>query len=447
MDYKVGLLGRIAFLSASLFLLAYTIFDSWGVFMISLLLILVIFQIIYLIKYSQNSYQKVRIFLDNIKQDKYSQLYPVKFDGTENDELHIEFNAILAKLKEDQAEKEANFQYFRSVFKHLSIGLITFGENGQIQLLNTSAKRILNVENLTKIDEIEGVNKELHLAIQNLKTGGSELIKIAHPDGIMQLSVYVIELLMRGEKFKLVSLQNIQSELEEKEMEAWQNLVKILTHEIMNSIAPISSLAGTIKSDLESKIDTLTEISPQDLEDYQMGISTIEKRSQGLISFVSDFRSLAHIPVPKFSSIAISKLFDQLEVLLKHQLDFGQIRLKKELDPKELILFGDQTQIEQVLINLTQNAIQALEDCEEKVITLRAYIDEAGKIILEVSDTGKGIEEEALGKIFIPFFTTKKKGSGIGLSLSKQIMRRHKGNIQVRSEQGEGTTFKLIFNG
>jgi two-component system, NtrC family, nitrogen regulation sensor histidine kinase NtrY len=192
MDYKVGLLGRIAFLSASLFLLAYTIFDSWGVFMISLLLILVIFQIIYLIKYSQNSYQKVRIFLDNIKQDKYSQLYPVKFDGTENDELHIEFNAILAKLKEDQAEKEANFQYFRSVFKHLSIGLITFGENGQIQLLNTSAKRILNVENLTKIDEIEGVNKELHLAIQNLKTGGSELIKIAHPDGIMQLSVYVI---------------------------------------------------------------------------------------------------------------------------------------------------------------------------------------------------------------------------------------------------------------
>lgn len=447
MDYKIGLLGRIAFLSASLFLLAYTMFDSWGVFMISLLLVLVIFQIIYLIKYSQSSFQKVRIFLDNIKQDKYSQLYPVKFDGTENDELHIEFNAILAKLKEDQAEKEANFQYFRSVFKHLSIGLITFGENGQIQLLNTSAKRILNIETLIKIDEIEGINKELHLAIQNLKTGGSELIKIAHPDGIMQLSVYVIELLMRGEKFKLVSLQNIQSELEEKEMEAWQNLVKILTHEIMNSIAPISSLAGTIKSDLESKIETISEISPQDLEDYQMGISTIEKRSQGLISFVSDFRSLAHIPTPKFSSISIAKLFDQLEVLLNHQLETDNISLRKELNPKELILFGDQTQIEQVLINLTQNAIQALEDCEEKTITLRAFIDESGKIILEVSDTGKGIEEEALGKIFIPFFTTKKKGSGIGLSLSKQIMRRHKGNIQVKSEPGGGTTFKLIFNG
>lgn len=447
MDYRVGLLGRIALVAASLFLLAYGIIDDWGVFMISLFLILMVFQIIFLIRYSESSFKKVRLFLDNIKQDKYSQLYPVKFDGTETDDLHIEFNAILAKLKEDQAEKEANYQYFRSVFKHLSIGLITFGENGEIQILNVAAKRILNVDELKNIAEIEQINKELHLAIQNLRTGGSELIKIAHPDGIMQLSVYVIELLMRGERFKLVSLQNIQSELEEKEMEAWQNLVKILTHEIMNSIAPISSLAGTLKGELEHKIEHNEPLNPSDMEDCMMGISTIEKRSEGLISFVSDFRSLAHIPTPKFGSIGIARLFDQLEILLQNQLENQGITLEKELNPNELILFGDQTQIEQVLINLLQNAIQALDDAEEKKITLRAFIDEAGKIIIEVSDTGKGIEEEALSKIFIPFFTTKKKGSGIGLSLSKQIMRRHKGNIQVRSTLGEGTTFKLIFNG
>lgn len=447
MDYRVGLLGRIALVAASLFLLAYAMIDNWGVFMVSLFLILVVFQIIFLLRYSESSFKKVRLFLDNIKQDKYSQLYPVKFDGTETDDLHIEFNAILAKLKEDQAEKEANYQYFRSVFKHLSIGLITFGENGEIQILNVAAKRILNVDDLKSISDIESINKELHLAIQNLRTGGSELIKIAHPDGIMQLSIYVIELLMRGEKFKLVSLQNIQSELEEKEMEAWQNLVKVLTHEIMNSIAPISSLAGTLKGEIEYKMDRNEPLSPTDMEDCHLGITTIEKRSEGLISFVSDFRSLAHIPTPKFGSIGISRLFDQLEVLLQNQLEAYEIKFVKELNPKELILFGDQMQIEQVMINLLQNAIQALEESEEKVITLRAFIDEAGKIILEVSDTGKGIEEEALGKIFIPFFTTKKKGSGIGLSLSKQIMRRHKGNIQVRSTLGEGTTFKLIFNG
>jgi len=262
----------------------------------------------------------------------------------------------------------------------------------------------------------------------------------------MQLSVYVIELVLRDTKFKLVSLQNIQSELEEKEMEAWQNLVRVLTHEIMNSIAPISSLASTVKGDIESKIDINEPIAPSDLEDYLMAISTIEKRSEGMINFVSDFRSLAHIPTPKFQSIRLKGLFDQLETLMQHQFDTNQIQFKKQIEPENLILFGDQTLIEQVLINLIQNAIHAVEDTVTRVVSLDAFIDESGKIILEVTDSGRGIEEDALPKIFIPFFTTKKKGSGIGLSLSKQIMRRHKGNIQVRSKLGKGTTFKLIFN-
>lgn len=446
MDYKVGLLGRIALLAVSLFLLSYFIINGSGVFAISLFIILVLAQVIFLIRYSENSFKKVRQFLDNIKQDNYSNVYPVKFDGTETDDLHIEFNAILAKLQEDQAEKEANYQYFRSVFQHLSIGLITFDEEGKVQIVNTAVKRMLNIQNLINIHEIKEINKELYHAIHHLRTGGSELIKIAHPDGIMQLSVYVIELILRDTKFKLVSLQNIQSELEEKEMEAWQNLVRVLTHEIMNSIAPISSLAATVKDDIGHKLDLNLSVSPSEMEDYLMALGTIEKRSEGMINFVSDFRSLAHIPTPKFKTIQLKELFAQLETLLQHQFDKHQIILRTNIDPDELILFGDQHLIEQVLINLIQNAIHAVEDALMRIITLRAFIDESGKIIIEVSDSGKGIEEEALSKIFIPFFTTKKTGSGIGLSLSKQIMRRHKGNIQVKSKIGEGTTFKLIFN-
>ena len=447
MDYKIGLLGRVILLSASLFLLAYTIINDSGVFSISLFIILVTAQIVFLLRYAESSFKKVRQFLNNIKQNNYATVYPVKFDGTETDDLHIEFNAILAKLKEDQAEKEANYQYFRSVFQHLSIGLITFEEDGQIQILNTAAKRMLNIHQLLNIAEIEKVNKELFLAINNLRTGGSELIKIAHPDGIMQLSVYVIELVLMDVKFKLVSLQNIQSELEEKEMEAWQNLVKVLTHEIMNSIAPISSLATTMREDIQSFADKKIPVPHEDMEDYLMGINTIEKRSEGLITFVSDFRSLAHIPTPKFTAIKIRDLFDQVEMLFQNQLKSNQIQLKKNIVPIDLLLFADRTLIEQVLINLIQNAIHAVGDREEKNISMKAFIDESGKIIIEISDTGKGIEEEALAKIFIPFFTTKKIGSGIGLSLSKQIMRRHKGNIQVKSAFGKGTTFKLIFNG
>jgi two-component system nitrogen regulation sensor histidine kinase NtrY len=447
MDYKIGLLGRVVLLAATLFILSYTILNDSGVFPISLFIILVTAQIVFLLRYAESSFKKVRQFLNNIKQNNFATVYPVKFDGTETDDLHIEFNAILAKLREDQAEKEANYQYFRSVFQHLSIGLITFEEDGQIQILNTAAKRMLDIQQLGNIAEIEKVNKELFLAINSLRTGGSELIKIAHPDGIMQLSVYVIELVLRDVKFKLVSLQNIQSELEEKEMEAWQNLVKVLTHEIMNSIAPISSLAATIRGDIQGYVDKKSDIPAEDMEDYLMGISTIEKRSEGLTTFVSDFRSLAHIPMPKFTAIRIRDLFDQVEKLFESQMRTDNISLTKKIAPGDLLLFADCTLIEQVMINLTQNAVHSVENKEEKLIQFNAFIDDNGKIILEVSDSGKGIEEDALSKIFIPFFTTKKKGSGIGLSLSKQIMRRHKGNIQVRSELGKGTTFKLIFNG
>jgi two-component system, NtrC family, nitrogen regulation sensor histidine kinase NtrY len=446
MDFKVGLLGRIVLLTMTLFILSYTIQEADSVFSISLFVIVSMAQMIMLISYSENSFKKVRQFLSNIKLGNYTTEYPVKFDGSEIDDLHIEFNAILSKLKEDQAEKEGQFQYFRSVFQHLSIGLITYEESGKIQILNTSAKRILNIQQLTEIKEIETVSKELYNAIMGLRTGGSELIKIAHPDGIMQLSVYVIELMMRGQKIKLVSLQNIQSELEEKEMEAWQNLVKVLTHEIMNSIAPITSLANTIKSELESKLEDQSLLSISDMEDISMGVSTIEKRSGGLIHFVSDFRSLAQIPVPKFKAIAISELFDQMELLMKSQLESQTIQVHKQITPDDLILFGDPDLIEQVFINLIQNAIHALEGKENKKIHLKGFIDDSGKIILEVFDNGRGISEDALNKIFVPFFSTKKTGSGIGLSLSKQIMRRHQGNIQVSSTLGEGTVFKLIFN-
>nr|MBI1230360.1 GHKL domain-containing protein [Cytophagales bacterium] len=446
MDYKLGLLGRILAFAATVFILSYSIISEFGVFVTSLLIILVVAQTVFLLKYSESSFKKVRQFLNNIKLSNYSTVYPVKFDGTEIDDLHIEFNAILAKLREDQLEKEANYHYFRTVFQHLSIGLITFEEDGSIQILNTAAKRMLNIQQLTNIEEISKVNKELHYAIHNLRTGGSELIKIAHPDGIMQLSVYVIELVLRDVKFKLVSLQNIQSELEEKEMEAWQNLVRVLTHEIMNSIAPISSLAATIREEIASKNATNEPIEREDLDDYLMGISTIEKRSEGLINFVSDFRSLAHIPLPKFSAIKIAELFERVELLFKTQLESEHIDLQCRIRPDDLLLFADCSLIEQVLINLMQNAIHALEESVVKRILLNAYIDESGKIIIEITDSGKGIAEEALGKIFIPFFTTKKKGSGIGLSLSKQILRRHKGNIQVISKIESGTTFKLIFN-
>jgi nitrogen fixation/metabolism regulation signal transduction histidine kinase len=257
----------------------------------------------------------------------------------------------------------------------------------------------------------------------------------------------VIELTLRDEEVKLVSMSNIQSELEEKEMEAWQNLVRVLTHEIMNSVTPISSLAGIVEEDLKHRIDNKSEmpLKKEELADMYLSLQTISKRSEGLIRFVKEFRNLTHIPKPKLGDVSLKELLDEMALLHKKELADHDITIKVEVTPIDLVVHADKTMIEQVLINLIKNAIQSFDEQSDKLIELKAYSSEKGKPVISVKDNGAGIDVEALEKIFIPFFSTKKTGSGIGLSLSKQIMRQHEGNITVKSKLGEGTEFLLRF--
>jgi two-component system, NtrC family, nitrogen regulation sensor histidine kinase NtrY len=281
-----------------------------------------------------------------------------------------------------------------------------------------------------------------------LRTGGRSLITLEIGGDERQLSVYAIELTLGNENFKLISLQNIRSELEEKEMEAWQKLVRVLTHEIMNSVTPISSLANTVEGEIVSYLDKSNEkpdISKDDLEDIHLAVQTIQRRSDGLIRFVNDFRSLTHTPMPQFQMVSVRELFEHVSILMKHDLEINQIRFIVNVKPQNLALTVDPELIQQVLINLLKNAIQALEERENKIIELLAYQDEKNNTLFIVKDNGPGIDEEAQSKIFIPFFTTKKTGSGIGLSLSRQIMRQHNASISVKSKNDEGTEFILRF--
>ncbi|MBS1559875.1 MAG: GHKL domain-containing protein, partial [Bacteroidetes bacterium] len=253
------------------------------------------------------------------------------------------------------------------------------------------------------------------------------------------------ELTLRGEPMKLISMSNIQSELEEKEMEAWRNLVRVLTHEIMNSITPVSSLAGLVEDELKTKIKnqnfTLTD---EELQEMHLSVQTIGKRSEGLIRFVKEFRNLAHVPQPKLSEVRVKDLLEEIVVLHKKELTNSSIETEVRLQPDDLVVRADKTMIEQVLINLLKNAIQAFDGQTNKKIILSAYNNE-GHTILSVKDNGQGIDADAMERIFVPFFTTKKTGSGIGLSLSRQIMRQHGGQITVHSALGEGTEFFLRF--
>ena len=437
---------RVGLLTLTLFLLTNTFYTDSFVVVQLFFLMAALFQVISLVGYIKTS-------LDPLTDKRAPDDISSALTGDpEDEENHSILNHDLAggskKGYKPKKEKEDEFQYLKNIVHHVGIGLITFNASGKVQIINTAAKNLLRIRKVDNIEELQELSRTLVDSFFRLRTGGRDLVRVEIGGEIIQLAVYAIQLTLRGEEFKLVSLQNIQSELEEKEMEAWQNLVRVLTHEIMNSITPITSLAATIDEDISRHDFTNKEnvlVPAGEVEDIQMAVQTIKRRSQGLIRFVQDFRNLAHIPKPKVSLIKVSTLFQEILVLMKKEISDHGVKVSVITDPETICINADKELITQVLINLVKNAIQAFDEHTNKIIELKAFPGEKGRPVISVRDNGSGIDEEALEKIFIPFFTTKKSGSGIGLSLSRQIMRQHQGILGVKSKPEEGTEFLLKF--
>lgn len=445
-NLRLNIVIRVVVLLLTILALAYSIYKTGNDTNAVMLGILIIVQLVFLLKVLDKTNREIATFLSSIRYDDFTTTYPTKGRGKSMNELYNEFNNVIKKFREIRAEKEANYHYFRTIVQHVGIGLITFNKLGEVQIINTAAKSLIGVESLTSIFELSQVSPKLVESLVKLKTGGSDLIDISIEGSRTQLSIYVIELVLRGEEFKLVSIQNIQSELEEKEMEAWQNLIRVLTHEIMNSVTPLSSLAATVEENLVDNIEDDVPIEKDELEDIYLAVKTIKRRSEGMIHFVSDFRNLTRIPEPKIQEESMSQIMDHVQLLLKPEMDSKQVQFNVNIQPNDIRFKVDKELLDQVLINILQNAIHALDENEdEKFILVNGFINEYDRPTLTIRDNGSGIDEEALSKIFIPFFTTKKQGSGIGLSLSKQIMRKHGGNISVKSVMNEGTEFTLRF--
>lgn len=450
MDFnkRSPLVTRIAILVATVVVFAFMVAaDKRSYILILALLGAIIFQVKQLLKEVEGKDVPLSSFFDSIRFDEITQTFKADDNSATVQKLQRELNDALAKLKQARKEKDSEYQFFKNIVQHVGIGLLTFKRDGSIQIMNSAAKRVLRVTKADRVEDLKVVSESLVDTFLKLKTGGRELLQLKFGDETVQLSVFAIELTLRDEEVKLISMSNIQSELEEKEMEAWQNLVRVLTHEIMNSVTPISSLAGIVEEDLKARIDrpTESELKKEDLEDMYLSLQTISKRSAGLIKFVKEFRNLTHIPKPKLAEVNVKELLDELAQLHKKELADNQITISVSVDPANLYVLADKTMIEQVIINLIKNAIQAFDEQAEKQIELNGYTNEKGRTIISVKDNGSGIDSEALEKIFIPFYSTKKTGSGIGLSLSKQIMRQHEGNITVKSELGKGTEFLLRF--
>jgi signal transduction histidine kinase len=330
--------------------------------------------------------------------------------------------------------------------QHVNTGILTFRRDGRVDLYNNAIKRLLHLSNLRNIHDLAQVKPELPDLLLRMKAGDRHLIRLYLNQEMMQILLYATEFRLRDEEFVLVGLQNIHSELEEKEIESWQNLIRVLTHEIMNSMTPISSLASTVKGMLvDEENGKLLELDEEDTESVSSALDTIQLRSQALLNFVEVYRNLTRIPKPNFRYFFVKDLLERANQLLAPRFQEMGISTSCKVIPENLKLTADPDLVDQVIINLVLNAIDAVKERQEPHVGLRAYAREDGKVIIEVNDNGHGITPDIMDKIFMPFFTSKKHGSGIGLSLSRQIMSLHKGNISVRSVPGEGTVFTLVF--
>ncbi len=436
------------------------------------ILLIVIFQVFALVRFVEKNNRELQRFFLAIQQEDFSRTFSGKELGSSFAELIDAFNSVIEKIQQTRSEREEHYRYLQTIVHHVGIGLITFRPDGHVDMINTAAKRLFQVAHLKNIKALQEFSKPLVKKLFTLKPGEKALVKIDNRE--MDLVVRAAEFRMQEQTFTLVSFQDIQGELEEKEMEAWQTLIRVLTHEIMNSMTPITSMAATVidlldslapveqyensergpgygeSSEVNGNKNMNKETYRETVTDITAALQTIYKRSQGLSDFVNAYRNLTLIPKPNFELFPVEELFCRVEQLLGKKLKENGVSFGWQVDPESLELTADPALIEQVVINLVLNAVDAFQGFDSStgitpVIFMDSGLSEEGRVFIRVKDNGPGIEKEALDKIFIPFYTTKKKGSGIGLSLSRQILKQHRGSISVHSLPGEETIFTLKF--
>jgi nitrogen fixation/metabolism regulation signal transduction histidine kinase len=440
--FSIGILWRVILLVTAGLGLGYLISRP----PINSMLVMIMLVIVFFI--AQNLYHYVttfnRKFVRFLESVRYSD-FTIKFraDNTMGDtfeELNQQFNEVLTAFRQARAEKEANLQYLNTIVQHIGTGLITFDADGKVNLINNAALRMLDIYRLRQLSELQETHPRLFELLVNLETGVRVLYNAPNDQ---PLAVQGTAIQMRGTWVRVVALQNIGNELQQKEVEAWQNLSRVLRHEIMNSMTPIISLVGTMRLIVNEDIEPTTT-DHEAVVDLKEALSTLEKRSKGMMQFVNAYRNFTTLPKPTLRIIPVKELVQEVVQLLQPEMQTRGIEWNVDIEPEDLTIRADMDQLQQVLINLIKNALEAFHDSPKPLIEIRAYSPDNLKTIIHVADNGFGIEPEAMEQIFIPFYTTKKTGSGIGLSLSRQILQQHNGQLLVQSTVGTGTTFSLV---
>jgi len=440
-NFLKGLVLRISIMIVIVFLLVLVVFKSYF-FSAAVLFLCLSYSVINLYHFNKKPYKSIYHFLEIIKGKDFSTAIENPNENLVLSEINQGFRSIIDAFKAARLEKEKQHQFLQLIVDHVAIGLISFDEKGEIELINEAAKKILNVQYISNIHSLARIDENLPQKLISLQSGEQILFKLTFSNRISKILSKSAELNLENTRIKLISIQDISSELDAQEIAAWQTLIRVLTHEIMNSISPITSLSSTISLMLNKQIDS-GSFDASSLNDVLLGLNTITRRGEGLLKFVESYRMLTQLPEPVYEEIQVADLLNNVSVLLSQELKNANIVCMLSVEPENLVLHADRKMIEQVMINLINNAKDALKNSYNPEIVIFANLLSNGNCLISIKDNGEGMEQELIDKAFVPFFTTKDKGTGIGLSLTRQIIQIHGGKINIKSAKGEGTTVTI----
>jgi len=407
----------------------------------------VVILIVNLIKYLNSTNRKISYFLESVQNEDSMLSFPTNITDKPIREIYQGLNKVNKQIQQLKIEGRQQEQYFQTLLEHVATGIVTFNEKGFVLHANSAAKKMLGVDVLTHINQLERVNRNLFQVIKNIKPFEQKLVSVITERGIIQLSLKSTSFKAKENELMLLSIQDIRNELDEKELDSWMKLIRVLMHEIMNSIAPITSLSESLCKffTIDGRPALPEEVTEATIETTLRGLNVIKEQGNGLMLFVESYRKLTRLPKPDKTIFKMEDLVNRIKILYASLENSEKVKLTDTISPPDMELFADENLISQVLINLTKNALQANEKNPEGKIQITIGINSEHRPEIRITDNGPGIPDEILEQIFVPFFTTRENGSGIGLSLSRQIMRLHGGSLQVRSIPGKETVFSMNF--
>lgn len=438
-DFQTRILLRVLLLFISLAAAAFFLVKQWPLYL-ALVAPVVLYQVYELLQYQKKTHEELNQFVEAVHYRDFSRYFDEKHAPADIQPLRKGFNEINTTFKIISKEKETQYYYLQKILEMVDTGILSYEiESGSVVWMNESLKKMFQLPYLKTIHSLEKRDSTLYKEITELKQGDNKIATAHLEKSSFKVLLSATAFQTEDKKYKLVAFQNVNEALDETESKAWQKLLSVMTHEIMNSVAPISSLADTLKNRLQHSLTSFG--SEASVEDLELGIDTIKRRSEGLLKFAETYRSLNKINRLNLQKVYVRELFANLHHLMQPTFEQKGIELEIILKEPTLTLQADVNLLEQVLINLVVNAIEAVKEKPVPRIYLTAEQTTNNKVKIKVADNGQGMSEAVLEKIFIPFFSTRKNGSGIGLSLCKQIIMLHKGIIRVQSVEGEGTVF------